>query len=132
MPGLASDGHAGGTGELAEQRKLGLGSVSAGIEKEAAQLHLTPRSGAKERCDRDIRPCRLAGARVQLCELEHFDHCIPGTTRRCRTGCLTAKKGPLRERFPAQQVDGDRDIGPAALTASTGTGVSDTASTRRC
>ena len=96
------------TGQLPQQRELFLSGLLAGSEKQLAEMHVTPGSRAEQGRNRHIGAGSLAGARVELRELQHFHYRIArltaGEIRYCEAAVII---GPVRQRFTAQQVDGD-------------------------
>src|SRR5439155_18311519 len=100
------------TGQLPQQRELGLSGLLAGSEKQLAEMHVTPGSRAEQWRNRHIREGSLAGAGVELRELEHFHYRIARLTRgEIRYGEAAAIIRPLRQRFTAEEVDGNGNVG---------------------
>src|SRR5215472_1533681 len=72
---------------------------------------VAPRSRTKNRRDRHISAGRLAGASVELCKLEHFDHRVARlTASEIRDYKAAAIKRPLRQRFTAEEVHSDGHV----------------------
>src|SRR4030095_15653728 len=76
-------------------------------------MRVTPCSRTEDRRDRHISAGRLAGASIELRELEHFDHRVARLTackiRYCKAAAI---KGPLRQRLTAEEVDSDGNVCP--------------------
>jgi hypothetical protein len=70
-------------------------------------MHLAPGSRAEKRRNRHVSEARLASARVELRELEHFDHRIARLTAG-EIGYREAAViiGPVRQGFTASALDG--------------------------
>jgi len=76
-------------------------------------MRVTPCSRTEDWRNRHISARRLAGASVELRELEHFDHRVTRlTASKIRYYKAAAIKGPLLQRFTAKEVDSDGNVCP--------------------